>query len=86
MLVLSRQVNESIVIGEDIVLTVLAIEGDQVKLGINAPRQIPVLRKELWQAIREQNTIAEKIETQTGNEAMNALRQFLVDDATSAKE
>jgi carbon storage regulator len=83
MLVLSRQTNESLVIGDDIVITVLAIEGDQVKLGIDAPRQIPVLRQELWQAIREQNAIAEQMTRQPKTETIDVLRQLLVDESKS---
>jgi len=80
MLVLSREVDESIVIGDDIVITVLAIEGDRVKLGVSAPRQIPVLRKELWQAIREQEAIAQQLETHPESEAVEALRKLLVEE------
>jgi len=54
MLVLSRNTDESIVIGNDITITVVAIQGDKVRLGINAPREIPVHRLEVYQAIAEQ--------------------------------
>ncbi len=47
MLVLSRKLNESLIIGEDIVISVLAIDRDKIKLGIEAPREIPIVRKEL---------------------------------------
>ena len=47
MLVLSRSVGQKIIIGEDIVLTVVAIEGNQVRLGIEAPETVPILRQEL---------------------------------------
>jgi carbon storage regulator len=58
MLVLTRRSDESIIIREDIVVTVLAIEGDRVKLGVSAPREISILRKELLDAVQEQNRIA----------------------------
>lgn len=48
MLVLTRRKDESIVIGDEIIVTILAVEGDKVKLGIDAPRRISVLRRELW--------------------------------------
>lgn len=61
MLVLTRKKGESIQIGENIEITVLAIEGDQVKLGINAPQSIDIHRKEVYLAIKEQNSEAANI-------------------------
>lgn len=58
MLVLSRKKDQSIMIGEDIEITILAIEGDQIKLGINAPRSIEIQRKEIFLAIKEENSKA----------------------------
>ncbi len=55
MLALSRKVNESIIIGNDIELTILEIKGDQIKLGISAPKSVPVYRKELYLQIQESN-------------------------------
>ncbi|MEC1715533.1 carbon storage regulator CsrA [Schinkia azotoformans] len=55
MLVLTRKTNQSIQIGDDIELTILSVEGDQVKIGINAPRQIEIHRKEIYLAIQEEN-------------------------------
>ncbi len=57
MLVLSRRVTECLRIGDDVEVEVLAISGNQVKLGIRAPRQIPVMRTELINTI-QQNTLA----------------------------
>lgn len=53
MLVLSRKRNEKIVIGEEITVTVLEVRGDQVQIGIDAPRAIPVHRHEVYIAIHE---------------------------------
>ena len=48
MLVLTRRANQSIVIGQDVTVTVLEIRGDQVRLGITAPRSVTVHREEVW--------------------------------------
>ncbi|MEY8752149.1 carbon storage regulator CsrA [Alkalicoccobacillus gibsonii] len=58
MLVLTRKKNEHIQIGEDISISILAIEGEQVKLGINAPRHIDIHRKEIYLAIQQENAEA----------------------------
>ena len=53
MLVLSRKQYEAIVIGKDIVIEVVEIRGDKVRLGIEAPREVPVHRKEVFEAIQK---------------------------------
>jgi carbon storage regulator len=58
MLILSRRTNESIVIGTDIHITVLEIRGDQVRIGITAPREVTVHREEVHREIMEQNRSA----------------------------
>jgi len=60
MLVLKRKTGEAIQIGDDIELTILAIEGDQIKLGIKAPRQVDIHRKEVYLSIQEENTEASR--------------------------
>ena len=55
MLALARKVNESIMIGNDIEITVLEIKGDQIKLGVKAPKSVPIYRKELSVQIQEEN-------------------------------
>jgi carbon storage regulator len=52
MLVLSRKKNESIVINDDITITIVEIRGDKVRLGVEAPREVPVHRREVFEAIR----------------------------------
>jgi carbon storage regulator len=54
MLVLSRKKNESIVIDDNIVITVVEIRGDKVRLGIQAPREVPVHRSEVYEAIQSE--------------------------------
>jgi len=57
MLVLSRKPNESIVINYDIVVTVLGVQGDRVRLGINAPGEIPVHRQEVYEKVLNQEVM-----------------------------
>lgn len=72
MLVLTRKLKESIMIGDDIELSVLSIEGDQVKIGINAPKNIDIHRKEIYLSIQQENSHA----AQTGADAINNLNSF----------
>jgi carbon storage regulator len=60
MLVLSRQRDESIMIGDTIVVTIVDIRGDKVRLGINAPAEIPVHRQEVYEAIQRENLRASR--------------------------
>lgn len=55
MLALSRKSGESIVISNDIEVTVLEVKGDQVKIGISAPKSVPIYRKEIYLQIQEEN-------------------------------
>jgi carbon storage regulator len=77
VLVLTRKTDESIVIGDNIVITVLEIERDKVKLGIDAPRDITILRKELFQAVQEQNVILAKLAESSDDEKFKELRELL---------
>lgn len=61
MLVLTRKVDQSIIIGDNIKLTVVEIRGDQVKIGIEAPREIPVHREEVYREIQEENRKAAQV-------------------------
>jgi len=55
MLALSRKTNESIMLGNDIEISILEIKGDQVKIGIKAPKAVPIFRKEIYLQIQEEN-------------------------------
>jgi carbon storage regulator len=59
MLVLSRKKNESIIINDNIVVTVIEIRGDKVRLGIEAPKEVTVHRREVYEAIQNQSRIRE---------------------------
>lgn len=61
MLVLSRQRDESIIIGDNVVITVVDVRGDKVRLGIDAPTEIPVHRREVYEAIQRENRRASEI-------------------------
>ena len=61
MLVLSRQRDQTIMIGDDVEITIVDIRGDKVRLGINAPSEIPVHRKEVYDAIKRENREAAKM-------------------------
>ncbi len=63
MLVLSRHRDESIIIGDDIVITIVDIRGDKVRLGIDAPQDIPVHRQEVYEAIQRENQKASQLGT-----------------------
>lgn len=61
MLVLSRHRDESIMIGDDVMITIVDIRGDKVRLGIDAPQEIPVHRQEVYNAIKKENEKASKL-------------------------
>ncbi len=71
MLALSRKKNEAIVINNNIEVTILEVKGDQVKLGIAAPREVPVYRKEVYLQIQEANKAA------VDADGMEALKNLL---------
>lgn len=71
MLALSRKVNESIMIGNDVEITILDIKGDQIKIGINAPKSVPIYRKELYLQILESNK--EAASSEVNHEALKDL-------------
>ncbi len=73
MLALSRKVNESIMIGNDIEITVLEVKGDQVKIGISAPKAVPIYRKEIYLQIKESNK--EAAETTASDDVLKKLFQ-----------
>ena len=66
MLVLSRQRDESIIIGDNIVITVVDIRGDKVRLGIDAPKEVPVHRQEVYEAIQRERDQTDSGQAVTG--------------------
>lgn len=75
MLVLSRQRDETIMIGDEIEITVVDIRGDKVRLGINAPRAVQVHRKEVYDAIRRENADASRFQVDDLDDANRNLRR-----------
>jgi carbon storage regulator len=68
VLVLTRKINQSIMIGDDVEVSVLAVSGDKVRIGIAAPRDVPVFRKEVYLSIQE-----ERLDEQRAKELQSAL-------------
>ena len=81
MLVLSRKRDESIIIGDNVVVTIIDIRGEQVKLGVSAPKTISIHRKEVYEAIQAENVAASRPEAQN----LAGLAQVLKQAPTSAK-
>lgn len=71
MLALSRKKNEAIIINNNIEVSILEVKGDQVKVGITAPKEVPVYRKEVYMQIQEANKAAADVG------GMEALKGFL---------
>lgn len=72
MLALSRKKDEAIIVNNNIEITIIEVKGDQVKLGITAPKSIPVYRKEVYQQIQEANRASSE---ETAN-ALDALKKL----------
>lgn len=76
MLALTRKQGESIIIGHDIEITVVEVQGDRVKLGIAAPRQVPIYRKEIYLEIEQANKDAIK----TSKTSLESVKSLLKTD------
>lgn len=74
MLVLTRKPEQSLLVGDDVVITVLAVEGDRVKIGIDAPRSLSVLRREVYDQVRAANASAATTDRPTPQSIAAALR------------
>ena len=81
MLILSRKIDEKIKIGTDITITLIDVHGDQVKIGVEAPKDVKVFRQEVFDAIQNENKAAVVVSEETENEkaisAMSALSKLL---------
>ena len=85
MLVLGRKTNESIVIGDNVVVTILSVDHDKVTIGIQAPREITILREEIFQAVKEQDLIATHLVQEPTTYRFENLRALLVSEEPSSE-
>lgn len=76
MLVLSRKIKESIIIGDNVEIQIIEIKGDQVKIGINAPRSVAVFRKEVFEEIQKENLAA----ADSGRVSLDGLKKLFKKD------
>jgi carbon storage regulator len=86
LLVLGRKKNESLVIGDNIVITILGVEGDQVKIGIQAPREITIVREELLRAVQEQSQKAADLQLLKMQDQFQALKSLLIENIPQNNE
>lgn len=73
MLILSRKTDQQIKIGDNITITIIDVKGDQVKIGVEAPKDVKVFRQEVFNAIKNENTAASSV----NNDAVSALSAML---------
>lgn len=77
MLVLTRKVNEEILINDNIEIKIVSIEGNHVRIGINAPKSVSIHRKEVYEKIKEENQSAAKSAKSNLNEALTQIRKVI---------
>lgn len=79
MLILSRKIDEKIKIGNDITITIIEVHGDQVKIGVEAPKNVKVFRQEVYNAIQTENKAAavEEKENKKAIDAVSAISKLL---------
>jgi len=68
MLILTRRIGESVYIGDDIRLTILGVRGTQVRIGINAPKDVPVHREEIYHRIKNESESGSNVEEDSGSD------------------
>jgi carbon storage regulator len=86
MLILTRRPGERVVIGDEILVTVMGVSGHTVRLGIEAPAGIPIYREEIWLAVREENRAAAEAEAGTLPETLPAAAETPQAPSTHGEE
>lgn len=86
MLVLSRKKNEIITIGDNVEIVVVEIRGDKVRLGIAAPKEVPVHRKEIYEAIKRNEEFQETVKEISEDEAVKVIDDFVKKEMTDVKK
>ncbi len=81
MLILSRRAGESLAIGDKIKVRILEVKGDVVKVGIEAPREVPVHRQEIYEAIEKENQAAARVKKDVFSSLNEQLSLFPEDDS-----
>jgi carbon storage regulator len=85
MLILSRKVNEKIMIGDDISVSIIEIRGDQVRIGVDAPKKVKVFRQEVFDAIKAENKAAAESKPVLPELPFNGPQQEKAQEITSGK-
>ncbi|HYH60849.1 MAG TPA: carbon storage regulator CsrA [Solirubrobacterales bacterium] len=85
MLVLTRKTNQSIMIGDDVEVTVLAVSRDKIRLGISAPKEVPVFRKEVWLSMKDGTVEPAEGEADDG-ESKDEIEGAIIDGAAAKVE
>jgi carbon storage regulator len=67
MLILTRRVGETLMVGDDVTVTVLGVKGNQVRIGVNAPKNVAVHREEIYDRIRKENEAGDSSKSENGN-------------------
>ena len=86
MLVLTRKTNQSIMIGDDVEVSVLSVSRDKIRLGITAPKDIPVYRKEVWLSIQDGNDSSDADGDAGAKQQSSEIEEAIIDGAAAKVE